>query len=148
MDMSAGMNMHMEDHEADTTSSLNTDAPNDELESPHRPAFDSFAWLAIGLSVAAGAGNAYYFTKSAQATKEQTKIEKEYALEPQLGKRIDYVEIRREADCISIKPRGWLPKPIWREINDILFINGFSWLENGKESKWIKLKQQERPAYA
>ena len=81
-------------------------------------------------------------TKSAQA-KEQTKIE-EYALEPQLGKRIDYIEIKREADCISIKPRGWLPKPIWREINDILFVNGFSWLENGKESQWIKLKQQRQ----
>jgi hypothetical protein len=84
-------------------------------------------------------------TKSAQATKEQTKIEKEYALEPQLGKRIDYIEIKREADCISIKTRRWLlrwlPKPIWREINYILFINSFSWLENGKESQWIKLKQ-------
>ena len=88
-------------------------------------------------------------TKSAQATtKEQTKIEKEYALEPQLGKRIDYIEIKREADCISIKPREWLPKPVWREINDILFLNGFSWLENGKESQWINLKQQERPADA
>jgi hypothetical protein len=78
-------------------------------------------------------------TKSAQATKEQTKI-KEYALEPQLGKRIDNIEIKREADCISIKPKGWLPKPIWREINDILFVNGFSWLENGKESQWIKMR--------
>jgi hypothetical protein len=35
---------------------------------------------------------------------------------------MDYAEIKREADCISIKPRGWLPKPIWREINDILFL--------------------------
>jgi hypothetical protein len=30
-------------------------------------------------------------TRSAQATKEQTKIEEEYALEPQLGKRTDYI---------------------------------------------------------
>jgi hypothetical protein len=78
---------------------------------------------------------------SAQATKEQTKIE-EYALEPQLGKRIDYIEIKRESDCIIIKPREWLPKPIWREINDILFVNGYSWLENGKGSQWIKLKRE------
>ena len=28
------------------------------------PAFDSFAWLAIGLSIAVGAGSAYYFRKS------------------------------------------------------------------------------------
>jgi len=62
-------------------------------------------------------------TKSAQTTKGQTKIE-EYALEPQLRKRIDHIEIKRDADCVSIKPRGGLPKPIWREINDILFLNG------------------------
>lgn len=87
-------------------------------------------------------------TRSAQTIKEQTKIEKEYALEPQLGKRINHIEIKHEAGCISIKPRGWLPKPIWREINDILFLNDFSWLENGKESQWIKLKRQERPTNA
>jgi hypothetical protein len=33
---------------------------------PSPPAFDSFAWLAIGLSVAVGAGTAYYFRKSKQ----------------------------------------------------------------------------------
>jgi hypothetical protein len=81
-------------------------------------------------------------TKSAQA-KEQTKIE-EYALEPQLRKRIDYIDIKPEVDCISIRPKRWLPKPIWREINDILFVNDFSWLENGKKSQWIKLKQQQQ----
>lgn len=73
---------------------------------------------------------------------EQTK--REYELEPQLGKRIEYIDIKKEADCISVKPKGWLPKPIWREINDILFINGFSWLENGKESQWVKLKIQKQ----
>jgi transposase-like protein len=79
-------------------------------------------------------------TKSAEA-KEQKK--KECRLEPQLGKRAEYIDIKKEADCISIKPKGWLPKPMWREINDILSINGFHWLENGKESLWIKMKQQE-----
>jgi len=57
-------------------------------------------------------------------------------LGPQLGKRAEYIDIKREADCISIKPKGW-----WRQINDIL--SGFNWLENGKESHWIKMKQQE-----
>ncbi len=77
--------------------------------------------------------------KSAEA-KEQTK--KEYNLEVQLGKRLQYIDIKHERDCVSIKPKAWLPKPVWREINDILLINGFSWLENGKESQWIKMKQQ------
>jgi hypothetical protein len=43
-------------------------------------------------------------TRSAR-TKDQAK--KELELEPQLGKRIEYIDIKREADCISIKPKGW-----------------------------------------
>ena len=81
--------------------------------------------------------------KSAEAKIHEKR---EYQLEPQLGKRVDYVDIRREADCVSVKPKGWIPKPVWREINDILFINGFSWLEDGKESKRIRLKQQSLPS--
>jgi hypothetical protein len=69
MDMSAEMNMNLEDHEADTATSANTESTENESEplssSPQPPpAFDSFAWLAIGLSVAVGAGSAYYFRKS------------------------------------------------------------------------------------
>jgi transposase-like protein len=67
--------------------------------------------------------------KSAEA-KEEAKIE--YNVEFQLGKRIEHVNIVREKDCIYVKPKNRIAKPIWREINDILFINGFSWLENGK----------------
>jgi hypothetical protein len=64
MDMSADMNMQMQDHEAGTTSTK-TNAQEVQLESPSPPpAFDSFAWLAIGLSVAVGFGSAYYFKKS------------------------------------------------------------------------------------
>jgi hypothetical protein len=68
MNMGADMNMHMEDHEASTTTtSTNTNATENELvESPAPPELDSFAWLAIGLSVAVGVGSAYYFRKSKQ----------------------------------------------------------------------------------
>ena len=73
MDMSADMNMQMQDHEAGTTST-NSNAQEDELESPPPPpAFDSFAWLAIGLSVAVGVGSAYYFKKSKQQLKNTLK---------------------------------------------------------------------------
>ena len=68
MDMSADMNMQMQDHEGGTTST-NSNAQEDELESPTPPpAFDSFAWLAIGLSVAVVVGSAYYFKKSKRAS--------------------------------------------------------------------------------
>jgi copper transport protein len=68
MDMSANMNMQTKDHDAAITST-NTTAPGAESEPPP-PAFDSFAWLAIGLSVAVGAVSAYYFKKSKQQLKD------------------------------------------------------------------------------
>ena len=33
-----------------------------------------------------------------------------------LGKRIQYVEIMNEKDCIKVKPKGWLDKEEWKEI--------------------------------
>jgi hypothetical protein len=68
MDMGEEMSMNMEDHEAgtSTTTTSDTDATENELDSSSSspPAFDSFTGLAIGLSVAVGAGSAYYFRKS------------------------------------------------------------------------------------
>jgi copper transport protein len=74
MDMSADMNMQMQDRDAGTTSTK-TNAQEDQLESPSPPpAFDSFAWLAIGLSVAVGFGSAYYFKKSKHQLENTLKI--------------------------------------------------------------------------
>jgi hypothetical protein len=77
--------------------------------------------------------------KSAEAKQERKR---EYNIEFQLGNRLKYLEIKRETDCVSVKPESWIPKSIWREINDILSINGFSWLENGRDSQWIKMNKQ------
>ena len=74
MDMSADMNMQMQDHKAGTTSTK-TNPQEDQLESPSPPpAFDSFAWLAIGLAVAVGFGSAYYFKKSKHQLENTLKI--------------------------------------------------------------------------
>lgn len=56
----------------------------------------------------------------------------------QLGKRIEKVSISNEKDCIKVYCKGWVEKQTWREINDILRINGFAWLSNGKDSCWLK----------
>ena len=37
-----------------------------------------------------------------------------------------------EKDCIKFKQKCWIERLEWREINDILMINGFSWLSNSK----------------
>jgi hypothetical protein len=44
-----------------------------------------------------------------------------------------------EKDSIKVSPKGWIEKQTWREINDILRINGFSWLPNGRDSCWMNL---------
>jgi hypothetical protein len=64
--MDTGGNMNMENHEVGTSTTSDADTIENELESSTSPppAFDSFAWLAVGLSVAVGAGSAYYFRKS------------------------------------------------------------------------------------
>jgi len=57
----------------------------------------------------------------------------------QLGKRIERVHIVNEKDSIKVSPKGWIDRQVWREINDILRLNEFSWLSNGKDSCWIKM---------
>lgn len=57
----------------------------------------------------------------------------------QLGKRIEKVNISNEKDCIKVYCKGWIEKQTWTEINDILRINNFAWLSNGKDSCWIKM---------
>jgi transposase-like protein len=55
-----------------------------------------------------------------------------------LGIRIHKVTILNEKDCIKIKQKGWLDRKDWIEINDIVRVQGFAWLSNGKDSCWIK----------
>jgi putative transposase len=56
-----------------------------------------------------------------------------------LGIRANKVLILNESDCIKVKPKGWMEKKEWREIHDILRVQGFNWLANGRDSCWIKL---------
>lgn len=56
-----------------------------------------------------------------------------------LGERVKHVEILNEKDCIVVKPKGWLDKQVWKEINDILRVHQFAWLSNGRDSCWIRM---------
>jgi transposase-like protein len=57
----------------------------------------------------------------------------------QLGDRIEKINIINEKDSIKVTCKSWIQKNTWREINDILRLNGFSWLANGQDSCWLKL---------
>jgi hypothetical protein len=53
----------------------------------------------------------------------------------ELGSRANKVEIHcKEDNSIEVKPKGWLGKKNWTEINDILLRNGFEWFSSGKDS--------------
>jgi putative transposase len=58
-----------------------------------------------------------------------------------LGIRINKVIILNEKDCIKVKANSWLERKEWTEINDMLRVQGFNWLANGKDSCWIKMTQ-------
>ena len=55
-----------------------------------------------------------------------------------LGIRMHKVTVLNEKDCMKVKPKSWLDKKDWREIHDILRVQGFNWLPNGKDSCWMK----------
>jgi putative transposase len=58
----------------------------------------------------------------------------------QLGKRFEKLTVDNEKDCVKFKQKAWIEREVWREINDILRVNGFSWLSNGKDSCWIRMQ--------
>jgi transposase-like protein len=59
-----------------------------------------------------------------------------------LGIRANKVQVLNESDCVKIKPKSWMEKKEWREIHDILRVQGFNWLANGRDSCWIKMTAQ------
>ena len=54
----------------------------------------------------------------------------------QLGDRVNHIRIATGTDVIKVKPTGWIEKQTWREINDILRLNGFCWMANGRNGFW------------
>jgi len=54
-------------------------------------------------------------------------------------KRLEHVEVSYEGDSVRVSPRGWIDRKVWREINDILRLDGFGWITNSKDSCWMKM---------
>jgi hypothetical protein len=57
-----------------------------------------------------------------------------------LGIRANKIDVIHENGSVKIKPKEWIDKETWREINDILRIYDFKWFGHGMESCWIKPK--------
>lgn len=60
----------------------------------------------------------------------------------ELGIRVNKVQILHKDDSIEIKPKTWLDKKNWREINEVLLKHGFKWLSLGKDRCCIKNQRQ------
>ena len=56
----------------------------------------------------------------------------------QLGNHHQKLLIMRDEDGISLRPKIWMGKAVWSDINEILSAKGFRWLSNGRESCWRK----------
>jgi len=55
-----------------------------------------------------------------------------------LGIRANKIDVIHENGSVKIKPKAWLDKKNWREINYILRLRDFKWFGDGKESCWVK----------
>ncbi len=55
-----------------------------------------------------------------------------------LGERASLVEISETPDSETVKPKKWLDREMWKEINSILRTFGYAWISSGKDSQWLK----------
>jgi G3E family GTPase len=90
---------------------------------------------AAGINLNLGENKVERLMRQAAVHAKETQTE---PLVKGLGIRINKIIILNEKDCIKLKPREWLDLKMWREINDIVRVQGFNWLANGKDSCWIK----------
>ncbi|HEV8404574.1 MAG TPA: hypothetical protein VGQ13_01580 [Nitrososphaera sp.] len=91
---------------------------------------------AAGINLNLGENKVESLMRQGAMHQKETKIE---PVAKGLGIRINKLIILNEKDCIKLKPKEWLDLKAWREINDILRAQGFSWLGNGKDSCWIRM---------
>jgi len=56
-----------------------------------------------------------------------------------LGTRIQHLSIIEEKNCLKIKPKTWLQRELWKEVTNILRVYGFVWVNDGRESLWLKM---------
>jgi hypothetical protein len=54
-----------------------------------------------------------------------------------LAEWIDQVDVSESDGSIMIRPKGYLGKELWFEMNNALKSLGAEWVSAGKESKWI-----------
>lgn len=59
---------------------------------------------AAGINLKLGDNKLKNLIEQSAEAKEQAK--KEFQLEPQLGKRIEFIDIKHERDCISVRPKS------------------------------------------
>jgi len=77
---------------------------------------------------------------------EQQLLENSFILKliDQLGERVNYIRFVQGTFVLKVEPIGWIEKETWREINDILRLNGFCWMTNGRNGFWGKqLEERE-----
>jgi putative transposase len=103
---------------------------------PHQAIGNQTPAEAVGINLRLGENKVENLMRQ-DAIKQKENNAQPFVIE--LGVRVNKLQILRKDDCIEIKPKEWLDKKNWREINEILVKHQFNWLSHGRDSCWIKL---------
>jgi hypothetical protein len=105
---------------------------------PHQAIGNQTPAEAAGINLQLGENKVENLMRQAAIRQKENNTQK---FMTELGIRVNKLQILRKDDCIEIKPKDWLDKKNWREINEILVKHGFSWLSYGKDSCWLLSKE-------
>lgn len=106
---------------------------------PHEAIGNQTPAEAAGINLNLGENKVEDLMRQAAINQGNAKTEKFVS---SLGIRATKVQVLHENGTTSVKPRQWLDKKTWREINDILRVQEFYWQADGKDSCWIRLAQK------
>lgn len=123
------------DNDKSAQAYIDADRTNYNFNRPHMGLDGKTPAEAAGINLGLGKNKLRDLIKQS-ATANELKPEERF--KAALGKRLEKVEVIDEKDCIKVKPKAWLGKEQWKEINSILRTFDFAWLSNGKDSLWLK----------
>lgn len=106
---------------------------------PHEAIGNQTPAEAAGINLNLGENKVEDLMRQAAINQGNAKTEKFVS---SLGIRATKVQVLHENGTTSVKPRQWLDKKTWREINEILRVQEFYWQADGKDSCWIRLAQK------
>ncbi len=106
---------------------------------PHEAIGNQTPAEAAGINLNLSGNKVENLMRQAAINQRETKTEKFVTA---LGIMAAKVQVLFENGTTRVRPKQWLDKKTWREINDILRVHAFYWQADGKDSCWIALQRE------